>query len=65
MLFPGQIWRHDRFYLDSDAGTWRAKFLLVLAVAGGDVVYRLLTSRALRSTDPRCSHADPYPSFYL
>lgn len=63
---PGQIYRHDRFYR-SEAGEWKRKYLLVLAsTPGGDVIYRLLTSRAHgRPTTPPCSHADPYPSFYL
>lgn len=65
MPVPGQIWSHLRFYLDSDAGIWRPKYLLVLAVARGDVVYRLLTSRGPRARQPRCSHADPYPSYFL
>lgn len=43
----GEIWRHAQFYPDPDTGELLPKFLLVLAVRGdGDVVYRLLTSRA-------------------
>lgn len=40
---------------------------MVLAPAlGGDVVFRLLTSKPHgRQESPPCCHADPYPSFYL
>ena len=63
----GEIWRHAHFYPDPDTGELLPKFLLVLAVRGdGDVVYRLLTSRAHgRPTIPPCNHNPPYPSFFL
>ena len=63
----GEIWRHARFYPDPDTGELLPKFLLVLAVRGdGDIVYRLLTSRAHgRPTIPPCNHNPPYPSFFL
>jgi hypothetical protein len=61
---PREVWRHNKYYLD-DAG-WHRKYLLVLATGGGDVVYRLLTSRVNgRPTNPPCFHGDVYPSFYL
>jgi hypothetical protein len=42
----GQIYRHASFYQDP-SGKWQTKYLLVLAATpGGDVVFRLLTSRA-------------------
>ncbi len=65
-VVPGQIYRHDCFYCDS-AGQWRVKYLLVLTgTPDGDVVFRLLTSRAYgRPEYPLCYHGDPYPSFYL
>lgn len=64
---PGQIYRHNRFYRDPDAQTWQSKYLLLLSdTAGGDIIFRLLTSRAHgRPESPRCYHGDPYPSFYL
>lgn len=63
----GEIYRHDRFYSDRDTGAYRAKYLLFLAqMRGGDWVARLLTSREnMRPRDPRCSHADPYPGYFL
>lgn len=65
-VLVGQIYRHDRFYQD-DAGQWQTKYLLILAsTLGGDVIFRLLTSRAHgRPEQPLCYHGDPYPSFYL
>ncbi|MCB1782304.1 MAG: hypothetical protein KDJ34_19880 [Candidatus Competibacteraceae bacterium] len=62
----GQIYRHDKFY-KNDTGQWQIKYLLILTVTlGGDVVFRLLTSRAHgRPESPPCYHGDPYPSFYL
>lgn len=46
----------------------KAKYLVVLApTRGGDVVWRLLTSRHadVRREQPRCDHGVPYPGFYL
>ncbi len=65
-VIPGQIYRHDCFYRDS-AGQWQVKYLLVLTgTPDGDVVFRLLTSRAHgRPEQPPCYHGNPYPSFYL
>lgn len=66
MPVSGELWRHDRFYLDSETGEWLSKYLLILAVRGGDVVHRLLTSRRNgRPYAPPCFHEDPYPAFYL
>lgn len=66
MPAPGEIWRHDRYYLDSATGAWKTKYLLVMAVRGGNVVHRLLTSRRnSRPYHPPCFHDDPYPGFYL
>lgn len=63
---PGQIYRHPLHYQDSD-DRWKSKCLLVLAPApGGDVIYRLLTSRAHgRPKSPPCYHGDPYPGYFL
>jgi len=63
---PGQIYRHNRFYRDS-VGQWQTKYLVVLTgTPDGDVVFRLLTSRAHgRPEQPPCYHGNPYPSFYL
>lgn len=65
-ITPGHIFRHVRYYRSAD-GEWKTKYLLVLAgSAGGDVVYRLLTSRAHgRPKTPPCFHGLPYPGFYL
>jgi len=63
---PGQIYRHTKWYQDSD-GTWKSKYLLVLAkTRSGDIIFRLLTSQQnARPTAPACFHGDPYPGFYL
>ena len=65
-VVPGQIYRHDRFYKNEN-GEWQTKYLLVLTGSpDGDVVFRLLTSRAhCRRENPRCYHGDPYPGFFL
>ncbi len=63
----GEIHLHRRFYVDPDTGEYRGKYLLTLTtLPGGDLVARLLTSRAHgRPTEPPCYHGDPYPGFYL
>lgn len=63
---PGQVVRHARYYRDQE-GAWKVRYLLVLAgTPGGDVIYRLLISRAYgRARSPRCIHGVPYPGFYL
>ena len=63
---PGQIFRHVRYYR-AQSGQWKTKYLLVLAGSpSGDIIYRLLTSRAYnRPKDPPCFHGVPYPGFYL
>ncbi|MFO1428928.1 MAG: hypothetical protein U1F76_02125 [Candidatus Competibacteraceae bacterium] len=65
-LAPGRIYRHDRFYKDEN-GKWQIKYLLVLTTSpDGDVVFRLLTSRAHgRPENPRCYLGYPYPGFFL
>lgn len=66
-MAPGDIYRHERFYRDSDSGELLPKYILFLApTASGDWVARLLTSReAMRPRNPACYHGDPYPGFYL
>lgn len=66
-MAPGEIYRLDRFYLSRDTGAYEPKYVLVLAIAaGGDIVGRLLTSRAHgRPEHPQCFHGDPYPGYYL
>jgi hypothetical protein len=60
------VFRDARYYRD-EVGAWKAKYLLVLAgTPGGDVVYRLLTSRPHgRPKSPPCYQGLPYPAFYL
>lgn len=63
---PGDIFvRHD-FCLD-EQGNPKRKYLLVLASApGGDVIFRLLTSRAHgRPQAPVCFHGNPVSGFFL
>jgi hypothetical protein len=44
---PGALYRHEAFYLSTETGEYEAKFLVLLAtLPGGDIVARLLTSRA-------------------
>lgn len=61
-----QIFRHVRYYRNA-AREWKSKYLLVLASSpSGDVIYRLLTSRAYgRPKTPPCFLGLPYPGFYL
>lgn len=62
----GWIWRWDRFYPDARTGELLPKYLLVLAHSrGGDIVVRLLTSRAALRGDQQCSHDDTRPGYYL
>ncbi len=64
---PGWIYRHETFYVDRETGQLQPKFLVALTkTPGGDIVARLLTSRAHgRPEHPPCYHGDPYPGFYL
>ncbi len=65
---PGTVLHHSRFYLDTDTGEYKPKFLVLLApLRGGDWVVRLLTSQHadVRPEQPPCHHGDPYPGFYL
>jgi hypothetical protein len=63
----GEIYRHDAFYRDMESGQTQRKYLVILAhTDGGDIVARLLTSRAHgRPENPPCFHGLPYPGFYL
>ena len=63
---PGDIYRHGRFYQDSD-GRWLPKFLLVLAFSPSrDIVFRLLTSEPHgRPTTPPCHHGNPYSGYFI
>ena len=64
---PGQLYRHEQFYLSAETGRYEPKYFVILAFTpAGDVVARLLTSRAHgRREHPPCYHGDPYPGFYL
>jgi hypothetical protein len=64
---PGEIYRHESFYLSAETGRREPKYFVVLAFTpGGDVIARLLTSRAHgRPENPLCFHGNPYPGFYL
>jgi hypothetical protein len=65
--FPGEIYRHEAFYVDEKTGKSLPKFLLILAAPkGDDIVFRLLTSRDhARRRCPRCDPSGSYPGFYL
>jgi hypothetical protein len=64
---PGQIYLHHDFYLSRETDRHEQKYLVIVApIAGGDLVARLLTSRAHgRPEEPPCYHGDPYAGFYL
>jgi hypothetical protein len=66
-MTPGEIFRHEAFYADEGTGELRRKYFVVLGILnGGDIVIRLLTSRAHgRPEDPKCFHGHPYPSYFL
>ncbi|CAE6971636.1 hypothetical protein R69608_07649 [Paraburkholderia nemoris] len=66
MPSAGDIWLEPCHYQDDD-GIWHPKYLLILAFTrGGDIVYRVLTSRSNgRPKRPACYQGDPYASFYL
>ena len=64
---PGEVYRHEAFYLNRETGELEPKYLLLLApLPAGDLVARLLTSRPHgRPENPACFHGHPYSSFYL
>ncbi len=66
-LEVGKIYRHAEFYRDSATQQYKPKYLVALAYTpGGDIVARLLTSRATgRPTHPPCFHGAPYPGYFL
>ena len=66
-MSPGEIYRHEAFYIDPLTGELKPKYLLILASnVAADAVAALLTSRITgRAETPSCSHAAPYPSHYL
>jgi hypothetical protein len=66
-LQPGEVYRHEAFYLNAATGELEAKYFLFLAaLPEGDLVARLLTSRQHgRPENPACFHGYPYSSFYL
>jgi hypothetical protein len=65
MLKIGDIWTDPCWYKD-DEGQCQQKHFAILALSGGDITIRLLTSRDYgRPKMPRCDHDDWYASFYL
>ncbi len=64
---PGDIYRHDAFYISEETGKPEAKYLLVLSTPpGDDIVVRLLTSRPHgRPEAPPCYHGRPYGGYFL
>jgi hypothetical protein len=63
----GDIYRHEAFYRSAETGRLEPKYLVLLAaLASGDWVARLLTSRPHgRPEQPPCFHGRPYSSFCL
>jgi hypothetical protein len=65
MLKIGDIWTDPCWYKDDD-GECQPKHFAILALGGGDITVRLLTSRNYgRPKAPRCDHDDWYASFFL
>lgn len=66
-MHPGDIYRIPAFYADVNTGALLPKYLLILARhSSGDLVARLLTSRAHgRPQSPPCFQGYPYPGFFL
>jgi hypothetical protein len=64
---PGELYRHEAFYRSAETGRLEPKYLVILAtLPSGDLVARLLTSRAHgRPEQPPCFHGRPYSSFFL
>ncbi|OAD23240.1 hypothetical protein THIOM_000935, partial [Candidatus Thiomargarita nelsonii] len=61
----GEIYYHpDYIFPDGDQ---RNKYVVIVGVTrSGDFILARTTSRVnLRVTNPRCSHAFPYPGFYV
>ncbi len=66
MIAVGGIYHHDAFYADPETGDLLGKYLLILALPqGGEIVFRVLTSRHASHRPPGCHHGDPYPGFAL
>lgn len=67
MPVVGEVWAHRNFYTDGETGELLTKYLLVLAVrADGDIIYRLLTSRAYnRVPEPTCVQSGDRPGYFL
>lgn len=62
----GCVYHHDAFYSDRDTGELLGKYLVILALpTGGDVVFRVLTSRHAHTRPPGCHHGSPYPGFAI
>jgi hypothetical protein len=64
---PGEVYKHENFYLNREMGELQVKFFMVLALTpSDDIISRLLTSRAHgRREAPPCFHGDPYPGYFL
>ncbi len=62
----GCIYHHRDFCAEAGSGELRGKYLLILSLPpGGDVVYRLPTSRDAHARPQGCHHGFPYPGYSL
>jgi hypothetical protein len=63
----GQIWRDDCYYLDSETGECKRKFVLTLAVEpSGDTLTAVFTSRPNGlPEEPACSHGPPRAGYFM
>lgn len=67
-LAPGQIWQDDCYYLDTQTGECKRKYLLVLAVDAKtqDAITVVFTSQPNGLPDhPACFIGNPRSGFYL
>ena len=66
-MIVGEIYYNPRHYVDQQTGQFKPKYFLLLALTSGrDLIVRVLTSRQHgRPENPVCSHADPYPAYFL
>jgi hypothetical protein len=64
---PGQIWQDDCYYLDTQTGECRRKFLLILATdGGGDALGIVFTSKPNGLTEtPACSLGPPRAGYFV
>lgn len=63
----GQIWQDDCYYLDSETGECKRKYVLTIAVeSSGDTLTAVFTSRPNGlPEDPACFHGPPRAGYFV